>query len=180
MGKPDESEAFPGSVASEGSKAVPGESQSNEISGTTSEVKALTSRATESGVNELRLDATVLFVDDESIVRRPLSRILERYGCKVYQAEDGESGLEIFRALSDEIDLVLVDVMMPKMNGDELLAEIRKINTSVPVVMTSGFDRDSLSAKGLGNDADGILEKPILSKALLDVIGSLIKGPRQK
>lgn len=104
--------------------------------------------------------ASVLIVDDEHIVRRSTEKILELLGYSVTTAEDGEQGVVEFQRMHDDLDLVLLDMVMPKLNGLEAFREMQAIDPSVPVVLVSGFslesDLEELKALGI----TGILKKP--------------------
>jgi len=83
----------------------------------------------------------VLVVDDESMVRNMAGTMLEkRLGYEVITACDGFEALDIFRSRKDEIDLVLLDLSMPGMNGWETLAGLRVLRPDIPVILTSGYD----------------------------------------
>ncbi len=102
----------------------------------------------------------VLIVDDEFSVRDLAARMLERVGFEILHASDGEEAVEVFRQRSSEITAVLLDMTMPKMNGDEAFMEIRKIQPAVPVLLMSGHDEED--TKRTLNDClpSGFVRKP--------------------
>jgi DNA-binding response OmpR family regulator len=83
---------------------------------------------------------SVLIIDDDRIIRELLHSILSKKGYKIYMAEDGPSGLR--SAHEEDIDIILLDWMMPGMNGLEVLRQLKKGNTTknVPVIMLTGKD----------------------------------------
>ncbi len=81
----------------------------------------------------------ILVVDDEEFLRMILTDLLVELGHGVIQASNGIEALKIYRDKKDEIDLVILDILMPFMDGIEVLKEIRKINEGVKVVLTSGI-----------------------------------------
>lgn len=83
---------------------------------------------------------TVLVVDDEEIIRDLARDMLETEGFQVLTAPDGPEALKIFRNRFDEIDLVLLDMTMPKMGGDEVFSEMKNIRGDIPVILSSGYD----------------------------------------
>ncbi|NOY86976.1 MAG: PAS domain S-box protein [Deltaproteobacteria bacterium] len=83
---------------------------------------------------------TVLVVDDEEIIRDLARDMLETEGFQVLTAPDGPEALKIFRNRLDEIDLVLLDMTMPKMGGDEVFYEMKNIRGDIPVILSSGYD----------------------------------------
>jgi CheY-like chemotaxis protein len=82
---------------------------------------------------------TILLVEDEAPLRRSTQRILERYGYRVLPAADGVDALVEFRRWTAEIDLIITDVVMPRMGGAALLAELGRLGSRVPVLITSGY-----------------------------------------
>jgi two-component system, cell cycle sensor histidine kinase and response regulator CckA len=92
---------------------------------------------------------TVLIVDDEDMLRVAVSKMLVKKGIGVFEAGDGRKGVELFRAHSAEIDVVLLDVTLPGMSGPEVLAELRKLRPEVKVILTTAYGRDrALAAMG--------------------------------
>ena len=85
--------------------------------------------------------ATVLVVDDDETVRTLAKRMLERAGCTAILAEDGRQAVEIFRQQANEIDVILLDMTMPHMGGEEAFRELRRICPDVSVVLSSGYNQ---------------------------------------
>jgi len=91
---------------------------------------------------------TVLLVEDEEMMRSMAETMLKRLGFKVFSAQDGVEALEVFHNHSDEIDVVLSDLTMPRMNGWETLSALRHIQPGLPVILSSGHDESkALDAK---------------------------------
>ena len=84
----------------------------------------------------------VLVVDDEPVARLTASKTLRYLGYDVLEAADGVEAVEIYRRECLRIDLVLMDMVMPRMNGSEAFAKIREINSDAKVVILSGYTRD--------------------------------------
>jgi two-component system, cell cycle sensor histidine kinase and response regulator CckA len=82
----------------------------------------------------------VLIADDEDDVRAMVRAMVESFGYDVIEARDGCEAVDLFRDRHHEIDLVLLDLMMPRMTGEEAFAEIRRINSRVPGILASGYD----------------------------------------
>jgi two-component system, cell cycle sensor histidine kinase and response regulator CckA len=89
--------------------------------------------------------STVLVTDDDLGVRTLVSFVLERAGFRVLQAGNGREAIDVVRARGDEVDAVLLDVMMPEMNGPEALPRLRDVHPDLPVVFYSGFDRNEVA-----------------------------------
>jgi CheY-like chemotaxis protein len=101
------------------------------------------------GVGSFR--GTVLIVDDEDMLRIAVSKMLVKKGIGVFETGDGRKGVELFRAHSAEIDVVLLDVTLPGMSGPEVLAELRKLRPEVKVILTTAYGRDRALAV-MGDD----------------------------
>ena len=80
------------------------------------------------------MNTTILVVDDEQRIRKLLKDFLAKKDYEVIEAKDGEEALEIFEERKDTIDLILLDVMMPKLDGWSVLRQIRQ-NSKVPIIM---------------------------------------------
>ena len=125
----------------------------------------------------IRIGLKALVVDDSETVRQAIIRILEDHGYLVDQAVDGREGLDAARA--GNFDLIVTDVDMPRMNGLDLVAEIRRDRTlkDMPVIMVSYKDRPEDRAAGLAAGADRYLAKGDLNaKTLTRLAAELIEG----
>ena len=80
-------------------------------------------------------DITILVVDDESRIRKLIKDFLRQENYAVLEAEDGEDALNIFEQNKNKIDLIILDVMMPKFDGWSVLRKIRQDNTQIPIIM---------------------------------------------
>lgn len=118
---------------------------------------------------------TLLFIDDDDLLRVTGRAMLERLGYTVFTAEDGRAGIELFRARKGQIDLILLDMIMPAMGGREALARIRDLDPDIPVVMCSGFAKgDDLA--NLGEYAlAGFLHKPFRGVELAQVVARALR-----
>ena len=102
---------------------------------------------------------TILFVDDERDMLTLVQSALDHYGYYVLGAISGETGLEIFYARHEVIDAVILDVQLPDIQGGELLRRMREVNETVPIIVTSGYDRGRI-AHILDTGATDFLPKP--------------------
>jgi PAS domain S-box-containing protein len=112
----------------------------------------------------------ILVVDDEELVRGLAETVLRRAGYEVLTVADGEDALDLYRADPGRIDLILLDYLMPKMTGLEVMRELLQIDPQVCVVFTSGFTRDSDSDQLLTTGARAFLPKPYRPDDLLGTI----------
>ena len=119
--------------------------------------------------------ATVLLVDDEPMVRRSGQRLLEKLGYKVLLAEDGLSAVRTFAAKRDQISAVMLDLVMPVMDGAETLAKLKEIDPGVPVLLASGYSREEQAEELIKRGADGFIQKPFdlatLRTAMTELLG---------
>lgn len=118
-------------------------------------------------------DITVMVVDDESRMRKLIKDFLSQKDYKVIEAEDGEKAIQIYEEKRDKIDLILLDVMMPKLDGWSVLRQIRQ-KSNVPVIMLTarGEEQDELFGFELG--ADEYIAKPFSPKILVARVEALL------
>ena len=119
-----------------------------------------------------RRDGLVLVVDDEPGVRMAARRVLERGGLRVCVAVDGREAISAFAARQAEIDVVLLDMTMPHLRGDEVYRELRRIRGDVRVVLSSGFSDPALVAD-IGGEV-GFLAKPWTPQQLLAAVDAAL------
>jgi CheY-like chemotaxis protein len=103
---------------------------------------------------------TVLLVDDEETVRATGRHMLERLGFDVLTANDGREALQVYAAHADEIALVLLDLTMPHLDGEETFRELRRLYPGVRVVMSSGYSESDITARFAGKGLAGFVQKP--------------------
>jgi len=104
---------------------------------------------------------TIFVVEDDENVSVYIKSVLETFGYKVIEAVDGEDAVKIFKKRNDEINLVLLDVIVPKMSGKEVYEEIKKINPDMKVIFTSGYPLHVMQEKGIINYEVEFLMKPV-------------------
>ena len=109
---------------------------------------------------------TILVVDDEELVRGMILRRLQVLGYDTIEAPDGESGVSVFRERLNQIDLVMLDFAMPKMNGVEAFGELIRIKPDVKVILCSGYTEDDVLQSFPGQRPAGVLHKPYKMEAL--------------
>ena len=112
----------------------------------------------------------VLAVDDEPAVLETVTIMLERMGFEVMVARDGLEALECFRANADGIGLVLLDLTMPRMDGQEAFLAIRGLKAHVPMILSSGYDWQQTMHSLQGPGAPTFLQKPYTLKVLRKTI----------
>jgi CheY-like chemotaxis protein len=117
----------------------------------------------------------VLVVDDEPIVRKIAITSLERYGYTVVTAENGREGVERFRELHPQLTIVILDMTMPVMSGEDALQQMRLINPQVPVVLRSGYNEVEAIGRFAGKGLAGFLQKPYTAAALGQKIQTILR-----
>ncbi len=115
----------------------------------------------------------ILLVEDELSIARNLKDVLEKSGYSVALSTDGEDGLD--KALSEEFDLLILDIMLPKMDGLSLLKKIRKEKNRTPVLMLTARSSIDDKVRGLDEGADDYLSKPFAVPELLARIRTLLR-----
>ena len=120
----------------------------------------------------------ILVVDDEQRMRKLIKDFLVAKDYEILEAEDGEKAIEVFEENRDKIDLILLDVMMPKLDGWSVLRQIRQ-NSKVPIIMLTarGEEQDELFGFELG--VDEYISKPFSPKILVARVQALLKRTSQ-
>jgi two-component system, cell cycle sensor histidine kinase and response regulator CckA len=102
----------------------------------------------------------ILLIDDEEMVVDVCTQLLQEVGYHVLVARSGAEGIETFAAHQDEIDLVIVDMIMPGMTGGETFDRLRKMKPEVKMLLSSGYSLDSQAEKILARGCNGFIQKP--------------------
>ena len=124
------------------------------------------------------MDNCILVVDDESRMRKLIKDFLAAKGYSILEAEDGERALEVFEENKKKINLVILDVMMPKLDGWSVLRQIRQ-DSKVPIIMLTarGEEQDELFGFELG--VDEYISKPFSPKILVARVEAILKRTNQ-
>lgn len=116
----------------------------------------------------IKKNLTVLFAEDDKIIREEFSEILERMFKKVFISNNGNDAFEIYKENSNEIDIVISDVNMPVMDGLELLEEVRKKDLNLPFIFTTAQKEENYIKKAISLYISDYLIKPIKISELRD------------
>lgn len=119
---------------------------------------------------------TILVAEDDHMVRRFMTRILAEHGYSVIEASDGEEALRTFGLHKDNIDLLLLDVVMPKMNGKVVHDNAEELKPGIKTVFMSGYTADIIHRKGLREEGVHFISKPIIQQELMKTIRELLDG----
>ena len=120
------------------------------------------------------MNESILIVDDEERMRKLIKDFLNKSGYNTFEAEDGEKALQVFEENKSKIDLILLDVMMPKLDGWSVLRQIRQ-TSKVPIIMLTarGEEQDELFGFELG--VDEYISKPFSPKILVARVEAILK-----
>jgi PAS domain S-box-containing protein len=109
---------------------------------------------------------TIMVVEDDIVTRMLSTEVLKKYGYYVVEAEDGEDAVEKYTECHGSVDLVILDVIMPKKNGKATYDEMKALNKNLKALFVSGYTSDIMEEKGFSGDTINFLSKPIVPKIL--------------
>ena len=120
-------------------------------------------------------DLTVLVVDDESRMRKLIKDFLIQKNFNILEAEDGERALKVYEENKEKISLILLDVMMPKLDGWSVLRNIRQENKKLPIIMLTARAEEQDELFGFELGVDEYITKPFSPKILVARVEALLK-----
>ncbi len=120
---------------------------------------------------------TILIVDDEESVRLVCAGLVEMFGFQTLTATDGREAVEIFTEQGAQIDLVLLDLTMPHLDGEETFREMRRLNPTARVLLMSGFNEQEVTARFTTPGLGGFLQKPFQPEQLRAKLRELLESP---
>jgi CheY-like chemotaxis protein/two-component sensor histidine kinase len=123
-------------------------------------------------------EATVLLVDDEEMIRESAAAALESLGLTVVMASDGLEAVELVQRTDLKVDLVLMDLTMPRMDGKEAFLALRRLRPNLPVVLSSGYSEQELAETFADRGLAGFLQKPYTLKRLEQMVLALLAKAR--
>ncbi len=118
---------------------------------------------------------TVLFVDDEEIVVGVGKQMLERLGYSVLIARSGQEAVDVYKNSPDDVDLVLLDMIMPGLKAGDTYDKLKAVNPSIKVLLSSGYSLDQKASAIIDRGCNGFIQKPFNMKILEDKIGEIIE-----
>ncbi len=129
------------------------------------------------GANLIAPGSVALVIDDEQVVLKIAQDVLSRRGMRVLTADNGKSGVEIFREHHSIVSVVLLDLKMPVMGGDEAFPLLHQINPDVPIILSSGFDEREVTQRFGDRKPAGFLQKPYTSQRLISAVAAVLRRP---
>ncbi len=116
-------------------------------------------------------DKSLLYIEDDPVVLQNISKLLQNYFGQIYTAVDGEEGYRKF--LEHQVDLLLVDIELPKLNGINLIKKIRKLNATIPIVVISAYTKTDYLLESVELKLDKYIVKPFTSRKLRELLEKL-------
>lgn len=123
-------------------------------------------------------DIKILIVDDESRMRKLIKDFLMKKNYNILEAEDGEVALKVYEENKEKINLILLDVMMPKLDGWSVLRQIRQENKNLPIVMLTARSEEQDELFGFELGVDEYITKPFSPKILVARVEAILKRSR--
>jgi two-component system, cell cycle sensor histidine kinase and response regulator CckA len=123
---------------------------------------------------------TILIVDDEEMILEVGRAMLEKLGYRVIAANSGEQAIDVVRRAGDELDMVVLDLIMPGMNGGKAFNAIRQIHPDIPVMLSSGYSMNGQAEEIMKQGCNGFIQKPFnlsdLSQKIRDIMDSKMES----
>ena len=117
---------------------------------------------------------TVLLVDDEEIVLGVGKQMLERLGYSVKTAGSGQEAVDVYKNSPDDVDLVLLDMIMPGMEAGDIYDKLKAINPAIKVLLSSGYSLDQKASAIIDRGCNGFIQKPFNMKSLEEKIEEIL------
>lgn len=125
--------------------------------------------------NSILKDSTLLYLEDDDIIRKETQSIFEKVFKKVYVGEDGQIGLDLYNKHKNEISIILTDINMPNMDGIRFMAEVRKQDFEVPVLVVTAFNDISQLIKAIKLKVTDYIVKPMQLNTTLKIITRILQ-----
>ncbi len=121
---------------------------------------------------------TILIIDDEEDVRDVTKTMLETMKFKVHTASNGHDGVKFFQKNHRKIDVILIDMTMPDMSGEDVFKKVLKISSDVSVIISSGYSEHDVKQRFAKRDMASFIHKPYQMKTLIDKVSTIMRGRR--
>ena len=114
----------------------------------------------------------ILLVDDEEDIRRMTCRFLTKQGYKVTAFDDGAEGVQFYREHHQDVNVIILDMIMPKMDGHAAFREMKRINPDAKILLVSGFAAEALARECMNEGALAFVSKPFMIGDLAQIIST--------
>jgi len=131
-------------------------------------------QSSEPAAEIIRGSGTILLVDDEEMVLSVGARMLEKMGYTVLRAQSGSEAIAIYKENTAQIDLVILDVIMPDIGGGQAYDKIKEINASAKVLLSSGYSIDGQATEIINRGCDGFIQKPFNASRLYEKLTEIL------
>jgi PAS domain S-box-containing protein len=122
---------------------------------------------------------TLLYVEDDELIREQTNKILTKLFKKVFCGYDGENGLALFKEHQNEIDIIVTDINMPHLNGLQMIEQVNKLQNSIPTIVTTAHTDSNYLINAIDLNVDKYLSKPIQIKDLtVSIVDNVLKYRR--
>ena len=128
----------------------------------------------ESSNRLIKGSGTILIVDDEELVLNASAKMLKKLGYSVVEAASGRKAIESYKENKDQVDLVILDMIMPEISGSEAYDKMKEINPEVKVLLSSGYSIEGQASEILNRGCNGFIQKPFSLKNLSEKISEII------
>jgi PAS domain S-box-containing protein len=122
------------------------------------------------------VSATILLIEDEETIREVTTAMLARLGCRVLARKNGNEAIELYRESFNEIDVVIIDLVMPELSGKDTFLRMRDINPGIAAVLASGYSLDGEIQAILDAGAKGFIQKPFRSVELAKTLSEILES----
>jgi two-component system cell cycle sensor histidine kinase/response regulator CckA len=126
--------------------------------------------------DDLTGSGVILLVDDEELVRGAAAAMLAHLGYTILEAANGQEAIELFQCNLSNIMLVILDLSMPVMNGEECMRRLRSIKKDVPVLLSSGFSETEAGRRFQSAGVATFLQEPYTAQHLAELVKSALSG----
>ena len=120
---------------------------------------------------------TILIIDDEETIRRMLIKTLTYVGYKVLEADSGKKGIDLYHKAMDDVSAVILDVILPEMDGVQIYKALKKINPNVRILVSSGFASNAQTIELQEMGVEGFLKKPYRQNELVEAVNKVVNLP---
>ncbi len=121
---------------------------------------------------------TILLVDDEQMVLEVSKDLLEYLGYRIYTAGSGQEAIAVYTEKRNEIDLVILDMILPGMSGGETFDRLREIDPEIRVLLCSGYSIEGEAQQIMDRGCNGFIQKPFQQKSISQKIREILEGDR--